>query len=86
MCAVILEPIFLIIHCIQCLQAMFELLECTIDCVCIVALLQKASKCHDFHCKQLVCHGILLLVTTWNREDILLDLFLVARQCHYATE
>ena len=45
-----------------------ERLERSVDCVGVLTLLKKAGKCRDIRWKQLVCLGILLLMTKWDGE------------------
>ena len=63
-----------------------ERLERTVDRVRVLTLLEKAGECRDVRRKRLVRLGVLLPMTEWDGEKNLLDLLLVAGQCHRATK
>ena len=63
-----------------------ERLERTVDRVRVLTLLEKAGESRDVRRKRLVRLGVLLPMTEWDGEKNLLNLLLVAGQCHRATK
>ena len=83
---IIVAIIQLITHRFWLFCSTFECLERTVDRVRILTLLKKAGECRDVRRKRLVRLGVLLPMTEWDGEKNLLNLLLVAGQCHRVTK